>query len=72
MEKNQVIIGHTYAAKVSGQVVRVRITSESRYGGWDAVNLATGRAVRIKSAARLRWRVPRYDDVEAETCPTST
>jgi hypothetical protein len=43
-----------YLAKVSNQVVQVRIESENRHGGWDATNLATGKKVRIKSAQRLR------------------
>ena len=34
----------------------VRIDRESPYGGWDATNLATGRSVRIRTAARLRGR----------------
>jgi len=32
----------------------VRITGESPYGGWRGKNLATGREIRIRSAARLR------------------
>jgi len=47
-------IGERYIAKVSGKLAVVRIDAESEYGGWDATNVATGRAVRIKSAARLR------------------
>ena len=54
MKKNEVTIGGVYAAKVSGKVVPVRITGPSPYGGWDAVNTQTQRAVRIRSAARLR------------------
>jgi len=54
MKKNEITIGGVYAAKVSGKVVPVRITGESPYGGWDAVNTQTRRAVRIRSAARLR------------------
>jgi len=54
MKKNEVVIGGRYLAKVSGRVVPVRITGESRYGGWDAVNVETNRAVRIKSPQRLR------------------
>ena len=54
MKKNQAIIGKTYTAKVSGKVVPVKITGESPYGGWDAVNTQTKRAIRIRSAARLR------------------
>jgi hypothetical protein len=54
MKKNEVKVGGTFLAKVSDKVVPVRITGESRYGGWDAVNTKTGKAVRIKSAQRLR------------------
>ena len=54
MKKNQVVIGGHYLAKVSGRVVPVRITGESRYGGWDAVSVETHRPVRIKSPQRLR------------------
>ena len=54
MKKHEITIGGVYAAKVSGKVVPVKITGESPYGGWDAVNTQTRRAVRIRSAARLR------------------
>lgn len=54
MKKNDVELGATYAAKVSGKLARVRIERESPYGGWDATNVDTGRSVRIKSAQRLR------------------
>jgi hypothetical protein len=54
MKKAEVQIGTTYIAKVSGVLTRVRITGQSPYGGWVGRNLATGREVRIRSAARLR------------------
>lgn len=57
MKKADVRIGATYAAKVSGRVVNVTLLRESPYGGWDARNEATGRAVRVKSAQRLRHEV---------------
>lgn len=57
MKKNEVKVGGTYAAKVSGKVVSVRIDGENRHGGWDATNQATGKKVRIKSAQRLRAAV---------------
>ena len=57
MKKEQVQIGGTYVAKVSGQLAPVRIDAESRYGGWDATNIATNRKVRIKSAQQLRREV---------------
>ena len=58
MKKADVKIGATYIAKVSGTLRPVRITNTSPYGGWDAVNIETGRRVHIKSAQRLRrpWR----------------
>jgi hypothetical protein len=69
MKKNEVKVGGIYAAKVSDKVVPVRITGESRHGGWDAVNEATGKAVRIKSAQRLRgeWKKPGGGKAPAKT-----
>jgi hypothetical protein len=57
MKKNEVVIGSRYLAKVSGKLASVRITGQSRFGGWEAVNTETNRPVRIKSAQRLRRRV---------------
>jgi hypothetical protein len=57
MKKNEVEIGKVYTAKVTNKVVQVRIDAESRHGGWDATNLATGKKVRIQSAQRLRSAV---------------
>lgn len=54
MRKADVKIGGIYIAKVSNKLTRVRIVIESQYGGWDAMNIETNRAVRIKTAARLR------------------
>ena len=54
MKKSEIEGGTTYIAKVSGVLAKVRITGESPYGGWRGKNLATGREVRIRSAARLR------------------
>lgn len=62
MRKAEVKIGATYAAKVSNAIVPVRIVRVSPYGGWEAVNERTGRAVRIKSAARLRCTLERSGD----------
>ncbi|MCL4196213.1 MAG: hypothetical protein KJZ69_01860 [Phycisphaerales bacterium] len=57
MKKDQVRIGGTYTAKVSGKIAKVRIDAESRHGGWDATNVETKKKVRIKSAQRLRAAV---------------
>ena len=54
MKKNDVTIGQTYVVKVSGKLAPVRLVSESRYGGWNGVNVKTNRDIRIKSAAKLR------------------
>ncbi len=67
MKRDQVRIGGTYIAKVSGQLTQVRIDCESPYGGWEATNIATRRQVRIKSPRRLRRAVtpaaePEYFD----------
>jgi hypothetical protein len=57
MKKRDVVIGGVYLAKVSDRMTHVRIERESMFGGWDATNLATGRLIRIRSAARLRGRL---------------
>ena len=54
MKKNEVKVGGEFIAKVSGKLAHVRIDRENPHGGWDATNLATKKAVRIKSAQRLR------------------
>ena len=54
MKKADIQVGSTYIAKVSGVLAKVRIIGESPYGGWRGTNLATGREIRIRSAARLR------------------
>ena len=60
MKKADIEIGKTYVVKVSGILAPVRITGESRYGGWDGVNTKTNRTIRIKSAQRIRrpWTDP--------------
>ena len=54
MKRQDIRIGSTYIAKVSGVLTKVCITRKSPYGGWYGTNLATGREVRVRSAARLR------------------
>ena len=53
MKRSEVEIGERYLAKVSGKRQVVKITRAHAQGGWTAVNVATGREVRIKTAARL-------------------
>ena len=59
MKKDEIQIGQTYKVKVSGNIAEVRIAAENPHGGWDGVNVATNRAVRIKSAQRIRSLVSR-------------
>jgi hypothetical protein len=57
MQKHNIKVGSTYIVKVSGTLTRVRITREHARGGWYGTNLATGREIRIRTAARLRSEV---------------
>ena len=54
MQKHSVKIGTTYIVKVSDKLAKVRLTREHDRGGWYGINLATGREIRIRTAARLR------------------
>jgi hypothetical protein len=57
MQKHNIQIGTTYIVKVSGTLAKVRLTREHPRGGWYGINLATGREIRIRTAARLRSEV---------------
>ena len=57
MTKSNVQIGTTYIVKVSDKLAKVRLTREHDRGGWYGTNLATGREIRIRTAARLRSEV---------------
>jgi hypothetical protein len=57
MQKHNVQIGTTYIVKVSGTLAKVRLTGEHPRGGWYGTNLATGREIRVRTAARLRSEV---------------
>ena len=63
MTKSQVQIGGIYRVRVSGALTTVKIIGSSPFGGWNAVNTDTGRAVRIKSAQRLRSAVQTFYQV---------
>jgi len=58
MKKEDIKVGAVYRAKVTNKLADVRITHQNPNGGWDAVNLATKRSVRIMTAGRLRAPVP--------------
>lgn len=70
MLKKQIKIGNSYRAKVSNVIVTVRILRVPAYGnGWIALNLKTGREVRIKSAAKLRSEVAEAIEDSSAQCP---
>lgn len=54
MKKNDVQIGATYLVKVASNLVPVKIDREHDNGGWEGTSAKTGKAIRIKSAQRLR------------------
>ncbi len=65
VKRQDVTIGSTWFATVSGRRVKVRITEDRgiqygdfrkarRHGGWTAINLTTNKGIHIKTAARLR------------------
>jgi len=66
MQKHNIQVGSTYIVKVSGTLAKVRLTRESPRGGWYGTNLATGREIRIRTAARLRSEVPPAQGISPE------
>lgn len=57
MKAKNVHVGDVYAVKVSGKIAEVKIDFETLPRGWVGTNLATGRTVLVKTAARLRYNV---------------
>lgn len=57
MKRSEVKIGSLYLAKVAGVLSPVRLTAESSYWGWYAINERTGRKILIRSAAKLRREI---------------
>ena len=66
MQKHNVKVGATYIVKVSGTLAKVRLTREHARGGWYGTNLATGREIRIRTAARLRSEAPTTQEISPE------
>jgi hypothetical protein len=54
MKANEIVPGSIYVAKISGTLRLVRVLGPSPYGGYDIVNLETGRRARTRSAAKFR------------------
>jgi len=62
MKTKDVEIGATYLVKVGQNLAPVVIVSENEHGGWNGESAKTGKAIRIKSAQRLRKRMPAEPD----------
>ena len=63
MQKHNIKVGSTYIVKVSGTLAKVRLTREHPRGGWYGSNLAIGREIRIRTAARLRSEVTKAQEI---------
>ncbi len=59
MKKQAIELHKIYAVKIGGAVVPVRLDSENPSGGWSGTNAKSGKAVRVKSAQRLRGLWPK-------------
>jgi len=61
IRKKDVKIGGYYAIRhtssPNGRLIVIKIEGECIYGGWNALNLKTKHAIRIKSAQKLRYEV---------------
>lgn len=57
MKKAEIKIGEIYLVKVSEKIVKVRVDSLDKWCGWLGTNLATGREVRMRTAAKMRATV---------------
>jgi hypothetical protein len=57
MKAAEVELGGIYVVNVSGRRVPVKVTGENQYGGWNGINMKTGRDVRIHSSRRLQKRL---------------
>jgi hypothetical protein len=59
MKSAEILLGHFYAVKVSGQVQPVRITDRHFNGGFVGVSVRTNRQIRIRGAGRIRYLMVR-------------
>lgn len=63
MLKKDVVLNRHYAIAHDSyqRLAVVHVLRESPYGGYEARKLRTGRTIRIKSAAKLRFPVEKRD-----------
>jgi len=65
MKKADVQINATYAVKVAGNLVPVKITAGHPSGGWVGTSVKTGKTIRVKSPQRLRKRLADAEHIKA-------
>jgi len=61
MNENQIKIDRVYTAKVKNREVSLRIDEKHSDGGWITTSLASGKRVRIKTAARFGREVSKSE-----------
>jgi hypothetical protein len=61
MNERQIKIGRVYTAKITNREVPLRIDEKHTDGGWITTSLASGKRVRIKTAARFGREVTRAE-----------
>ena len=65
LKLEEIAIGYTYLAKVSGKSMEVRIDRALPKGGWDATNLGTNKTVRIKNVRDISGPAVQVGDITA-------
>lgn len=68
METSDVKTGSLYKATVTNKLVTIKILGINPQGGWDALNTATGKKIRIKTAQSLKEATG--DKEKAPTLPS--
>lgn len=60
MKKCDIVVRQLYRAQIRGRVTIVDLLNEEPGGGWNAVDIATRKPVRIRRADRLLCRCDRH------------
>ena len=71
MKAINVHVGEVYEVRVSGNLARVRIVCVHPSGGWNGINEATGREIRLRSGRRLQRPVSKPADGLPGPCAVS-
>jgi len=75
MKNIQVKLGAIYRAKVSGNLVDLKVDKvrprkyDGKFNGWFCLNLKTGRTVVVRSAARFKFEIPQPPEPQPTNWP---